>query len=163
MLKHVFTKRPKNSTVKWLNPPLYWETDMGLCRIKPASGTDFWRETYFGHTADNGHALLASFCSSIVISTDVIFSPQHDYDQAGLMIRLSDKNWIKFSVELEPDRTIKLGTTVTSQGISDWSGEVIATTDTSIPNKAWAGIYAACPRESGFIANFEKTSMRAIK
>ncbi|MCG3470898.1 DUF1349 domain-containing protein [Xenorhabdus bovienii] len=140
---------------------------------------------------------MASFSGNVVISTEIIFSPQQDYDQAGLMIRLSDKNWIKFSLELEPDKTIKLGTTVTSQGVSDWSGEIID--DISMPitliaeissgacllsmrygdglpntvritsfiavksGDMWAGIYAACPRQSGFVANFENTSMRVIK
>ncbi|MDX8000275.1 hypothetical protein FE394_13985 [Xenorhabdus sp. Reich] len=67
MLNNAFIELTDSSTVNWLNSPPHWEID----------------------------ALLATFIGDIVISTDVIFLLQQDYDQAGLMISLSDRKWKK--------------------------------------------------------------------
>ena len=45
----------------------------------------------------------------------------HQYDQAGLMIRVSKDFWLKTSVEYEDDTLSRLGVVVTNFGYSDWS------------------------------------------
>jgi regulation of enolase protein 1 (concanavalin A-like superfamily) len=54
-------------------------------------------------------------------TTSVRFKPVHQYDQAGLMVRLSSFCWLKTSVEYEPDGPARLGVVVTNGGYSDWS------------------------------------------
>jgi regulation of enolase protein 1 (concanavalin A-like superfamily) len=56
-----------------------------------------------------------------VLTTHVRFHPVHQYDQAGLMVRLSPACWLKTSVEYEPDEPSRLGVVVTNRGFSDWS------------------------------------------
>ncbi len=55
------------------------------------------------------------------MTTHVRFRPVHQYDQAGLMVRLSPACWLKTSVEYEPGAPSRLGAVVTNAGYSDWS------------------------------------------
>jgi hypothetical protein len=71
--------------------------------------------------ADNGHFLYAEVAGDFVMTTKVSFKPKHQYDQAGLMVRLSPHCWLKTSVEYEPEGPAKLGAVVTNHGYSDWS------------------------------------------
>jgi uncharacterized protein len=83
--------------------------------------TDFWQRTHYGFEADNGHFLFAATSGDFVMTTRVRFFPKHQYDQAGLMVRLSAACWLKTSVEYEPDAPGRLGAVVTNGAYSDWS------------------------------------------
>lgn len=109
--------------LRWLNPPPAWEIDPSLTAlvVRPASPTDFWQETHYGFRADNGHLLSAEVAGDFTITTKVRFHPAHQYDQAGLMIRLGPGCWIKTSVEHELHGPARLGAVVTNHGYSDWS------------------------------------------
>ena len=52
------------------------------------AGTDFWQGTHYGFRVDNGHALLAEIGGDFALETRVRTQPVHQYDQAGLMVRL---------------------------------------------------------------------------
>ena len=39
----------------WFNAPAVWELDGGRLRAGTDARTDFWRETHYGFTRDNGH------------------------------------------------------------------------------------------------------------
>lgn len=113
-----------------LDPALTWHCEPPVChvdtakkclRIEPAAQTDFWRTTHYGFDADNGHFLFAEALGDFVLSTHVRFHPVHQYDQAGLMVRVSPTCWVKTSVEYEPDGPARLGAVVTNAGYSDWS------------------------------------------
>lgn len=81
--------------------------------------TDFWRETHYGFIRDDGHVLAfkapENFTAEVEISGD--FSEL--YDQAGLMLRVSARQWVKAGAEFT-DGALRLSTVVTS-GRSDWS------------------------------------------
>ena len=89
--------------------------------LATAAGTDFWQGTHYGFRVDNGHALLAEAAGDFVLSTRVRDPARHQYDQAGLMVRLSPSCWLKTSVEFEPGEPSRLGAVVTNHGWSDWS------------------------------------------
>jgi hypothetical protein len=55
----------------------------------------------------------------------VVFEPVHQYDQAGLMVRLSPACWLKTSIEFEPEPMNRLGVVVTNSGYSDWSTQEV--------------------------------------
>ena len=61
-----------------------------------------------------------------MLTTKVTSNPLHQYDQAGLMVRLSPACWLKTSVEFEPDGSSRLGAVVTNGQYSDWSTQPIA-------------------------------------
>lgn len=107
----------------WLNEPSRWSLigDEPRLRLEPEASTDFWQRTHYGFQADSGHFLFAEVPGDWVMTTHVRAEPAHQYDQAGLMVRLSPDCWLKTSVEHEPGRAGRLGAVVTHQGYSDWS------------------------------------------
>ncbi|MCP4543263.1 MAG: DUF1349 domain-containing protein [Chloroflexi bacterium] len=104
----------------WFNEPHEWKIERGSLVIKPEK-TDFWQKTHYGFEHDNGHCLFYRSSGDFVLSTCVRFFPQHQYDQAGLMIRISKDFWLKTSVEYENETLSRLGVVVTNFGYSDWS------------------------------------------
>jgi regulation of enolase protein 1 (concanavalin A-like superfamily) len=116
-----------DSRLSWRCEPHRWSLDpVNRClRIEPDGGTDFWQTTHYGFQADNGHLLLARISSDFVVTTGVRCHPVHQYDQAGLMVRISPSCWLKTSIEYEPDGPSRLGAVVTNQGYSDWSTQPV--------------------------------------
>jgi regulation of enolase protein 1 (concanavalin A-like superfamily) len=101
-------------------------------RVEPDGHTDFWQRTHYGFAADNGHFLFAEVTGNFVMTTQVQCHPVHQYDQAGLMVRVSPSCWLKTSVEFEPDGPSRLGAVVTNDSWSDWSTQDFYSTGSNI-------------------------------
>lgn len=104
----------------WLNVPRRWRADAnGDLTLKTDQATDFWRETYYGFTRDSGHFLgfptPAAFTAQVRIRGDY----RKLYDQAGIMIRLDERRWIKAGIELSDGRAML--SSVLTDGRSDWA------------------------------------------
>lgn len=123
LLHEDFRASALDPRLRWLNPPPIWSVDASLSAlvVQPASPTDFWQQTHYGFRADNGHFLFTEIPGDFTITTKVRFHPAHQYDQAGLMVRVGPLCWIKTSVEYEPQGPAQLGAVVTNNGYSDWS------------------------------------------
>jgi hypothetical protein len=122
-LHEAFSGPAPHPALRWHCEPARWSIRPAerCFRIEPEAGTDFWQRTHYGFEADNGHFLFADVTGDFVLATHVRFHPAHQYDQAGLMIRVSPACWLKTSVEHEPDGPSRLGAVVTTQAYSDWS------------------------------------------
>jgi regulation of enolase protein 1 (concanavalin A-like superfamily) len=107
--------------LKWFCPPVRWAVRGSHLALEPDAKTDFWQRTHYGFRNDTGHFLYLEVEGDFILSTRVRFYPAHQYDQAGLMVRLSEKCWLKTSVEYEPEGPANLGVVVTNRGYSDWS------------------------------------------
>ena len=107
----------------WLHPPATWSIDASRSVLvaEARAGIDFWRKPHCAIEADDGHFLFAPVAGDFVMTTRVRFIPVHQYDQAGLMVRVSPTCWLKTSVEYEPTGPSVLGAVVTHAGYSDWS------------------------------------------
>lgn len=124
LVTDLFTGPELNPRLHWWNPPARWApAPAGGLIIRPDAKTDFWRTTHYGYDTDNGHCLFAEVAGDFVLSTAVRLRPEHRYDQAGLMVRLSRDCWLKTSVEYEVGGPSMLGAVVTNQGLSDWSNQ----------------------------------------
>ncbi len=113
-----------DSRLSWFCAPPHSRIDAerGRLVVETASETDFWQRTHYGFRADNGHFLYVRTQGNFELTTRVSGSPRHQYDQAGLMVRLSPDCWLKTSIEHEPDEPHdRLGAVVTNHGYSDWS------------------------------------------
>jgi regulation of enolase protein 1 (concanavalin A-like superfamily) len=123
LLHEAFDKPGIDPRLRWHCEPARWSVDTArrCLRIEPDDHTDFWQRTLSGIEADNGHLLFAEVTGDFTLTTHVRFDPVHQYDQAGLMVRLSPTCWLKTSVEYEPDGPSRLGAVVTNQAYSDWS------------------------------------------
>ncbi|GHF53839.1 hypothetical protein HNQ07_003524 [Deinococcus metalli] len=90
----------------------------GTLTVVTGSETDFWRETQYGFIKDDGHALLAptgrEFTASVILRGHF----EELYDHAGLMLRSSETEWLKFGVEFVRARQ---WSAVMTHGKSDWS------------------------------------------
>ena len=123
LLDERFSQASLDSRLHWLNPPPVWSVDpsRSVLVVQPAAPTDFWQQTHYGFRADNGHFLHLEVSGDFTMTTKVRFFPAHQYDQAGLMVRLDPGCWIKTSVEYEPAGPSNLGAVITNHGFSDWS------------------------------------------
>jgi regulation of enolase protein 1 (concanavalin A-like superfamily) len=108
--------------LSWHQEPARWSLHSeGVLRIEPDAATDFWQTTHYGFQVDNGHFLHTAVNGDFVLTVHVRFRPVHQYDQAGLMVRVGPTCWLKASVEYEPEGPGRLGAVVTNFGYSDWS------------------------------------------
>ena len=121
ILHETFDGAALSPQLHWFHPPQNWRIADAALVISPDVETDYWQRTHYGFQADNGHFLYAEVDADFVLTTRVRFAPAHQYDQAGLMVRLSPQCWLKTSVEYEPDEPNRLGAVVTNHGYSDWS------------------------------------------
>ncbi len=103
----------------WLNPPPKHFFAGGALNVETGKETDFWRETFYGFWRDNGHFLHAPVSGDFTAEVTVEGRYETLYDQAGLMIRLSESHWIKAGIEYT-DGVMYFSTVVTN-GASDWS------------------------------------------
>ena len=120
-LDETLTNSTPDPRLRWTNPPAEWGAGPDGLVVRTAAATDFWQGTHYGFRVDNGHLLAAEVGGDFVLETLVRTDPVHQYDQAGLMVRLSERCWLKTSVEFEPGKPSRLGAVVTNAGWSDWS------------------------------------------
>ncbi|MDP3263314.1 MAG: DUF1349 domain-containing protein [Tabrizicola sp.] len=103
----------------WLNPPAAMTEGADGLTVTTGAATDFWRETFYGFTRHSGHHLghpvTGDFTARVTVTADY----QALYDQAGLMLRLSDTHWIKAGIEHTDGQPVF--STVVTNGQSDWA------------------------------------------
>jgi hypothetical protein len=103
---------------RWLNQPVNWLSYAGLTVTSDAN-TDFWRTTHYGFVRDNGHALLHPVGPRFRLTTRFFGDYREQYDQAGLLLRLDERNWIKAGIEYVDGE--QLLSAVVTRDVSDWS------------------------------------------
>ena len=107
------------TTMQWLNAPKQVSRTPTTLQVQVQGGTDFWRVTHYGFIRDNGHFLYQEQAGDFVAKVKVIGHYQDLYDQAGLMIRLDEKNWIKTGIEYV--KGVQNVSAVVTREVSDWS------------------------------------------
>lgn len=104
---------------EWLNPPPAAIVGGDDLFVTAALGSDLWQHTSYGFRRDSGHALLAPFEEGQAVEVSFIADYGRLYDQAGLLVRVNERNWIKAGIEIS-DGSPQLSAVVT-HGTSDWS------------------------------------------
>lgn len=128
---------------RWLNEPKTWSVDPdGDLSLVTDTGTDFWRETHYGFTRDSGHFL--GFPTGAAFTAQLRIRGHYEklYDQAGIMVRVDERRWVKAGIELSDGRAML--SSVLTDGRSDWS----------------TGPYAADPRDFWMRATVAKGVLR---
>ena len=103
----------------WTTPPRAVEEDGEGLVVECVGGSDFWRTTYYGFERDSGHALLSPYADGRSLEVTFVADLDHQYHQAGLVVRADDRHWLKAGLEVS-DGVPQLGAVVTD-GVSDWS------------------------------------------
>jgi regulation of enolase protein 1 (concanavalin A-like superfamily) len=113
----------------WRNQPLtVLQTPSGSLTAEAEKGSDAWQMTWYGFARDSEHGLLRPFTTPIAIEVDFIASMTEQFDQAGLLLRVDSKHWVKAGAEFA-DGFLRVGAVVTDT-YSDWS---------SAPVPHWSG------------------------
>ena len=85
--------------MQWLNEPARWSAAGRTLTVTADAGTDFWRTTHYGFVRDTGHLygeqLGGDFDLSVLVRGD--YAAQ--YDQAGVMVRIDERRWLKTGIE----------------------------------------------------------------
>lgn len=105
--------------MNWYNEPPAWSLSGQTINITSGPKTDFWRKTHYGFIRDNGHFYYQDVAGDFV--AEVKFSGQYEsiYDQAGLMLRLDEANWLKCGIEYVDG--VQQASAVVTRDFSDWS------------------------------------------
>jgi len=104
---------------RWLNEPPNWSASGAELSLTTGDKTDFWQETFYGFHRDDGHAFLRPVEGDFTLEATIIVKYQELYDQAGVMLRLDERNWLKTGIEFT-DGLMHFSVVVTRQ-VSDWS------------------------------------------
>lgn len=105
---------------RWLNEPQSWQVDAaGDLSLVTGKGSDFWRETHYGFTRDSGHFLGFATPDAFTAQLRVRGRYEELYDQAGIMVRVDERRWVKAGIELSDGRAML--SSVLTDGKSDWS------------------------------------------
>lgn len=102
----------------WYNKPNKVTLNKNSITVTAMEKTDFWQETHYGYGRDNGHFLYEKVKGDFTAT--VTFSGEYTslYDQAGIMLRSNEKNWLKAGIEY----TNKIhASVVMTRDYSDWS------------------------------------------
>jgi regulation of enolase protein 1 (concanavalin A-like superfamily) len=105
--------------MKWMNEPAAAHISGGVITVRSRAKTDFWRETYTGNTADNGHFFHLPISGDFMFTARVAGKFSDQFDQAGIMVRLDAENWMKCGTEFFGGK--RCGSVVFTRDFSDWS------------------------------------------
>jgi regulation of enolase protein 1 (concanavalin A-like superfamily) len=113
------TMTDQTSTQTWLNEPAYWNEAGGALTATAPPGTDYWRVTHYGFIHDNGPFRYQEQAGNFEAKVRIVGKYHELYHQAGLMIRIDDRNWIKAGIEfLNGKQNVSA---VVTRECSDWS------------------------------------------
>jgi len=103
----------------WHHEPPHWEARDDLLVVTTAPRTDFWRATRYGFVLDDGHFYYQVAQGDFDAQVKVMGAYRDLYDQAGLMVRVDEANWLKCGIELVEG--VQHASVVATRDYSDWS------------------------------------------
>jgi hypothetical protein len=108
-----------NHARTWLHEPAQWTETGDTLTATALPGTDYWQVTHYGFIHDNGALRYQEQSGNFEAKVRIAGKYHELYHQAGLMIRLDDKNWIKAGIEfLNGQQCVSA---VVTRDFSDWS------------------------------------------
>ena len=176
----------------WFNEPEQWEIKNNSLSMFVTPQSDYWRISHYGFTVDDAPFYYAAYGGEFEAKVKITGAYKARFDQAGLMIRIDEENYIKAGIEYV-DGKYNLSTVVTHK-TSDWS---VISLDKPIPyiwikavrrldaieifysfddqtyvmmRNAWMqdntpvqiGMMAACPDGDGFNVSFEQFKVKHL-
>jgi len=106
-------------TMYWYNEPDSWSQESEHLTIQVTPKTDYWRQTHYGFTVDDGPFYFQNIGGEFEMTVTIQGEYKSRFDQMGLMLRIDQTNWIKFGVEYLENH-INISAVVTRDK-SDWS------------------------------------------
>jgi regulation of enolase protein 1 (concanavalin A-like superfamily) len=105
--------------MNWFNEPGFWKQSDNKLEISVTPRSDYWRETHYGFTVDDGPFYYCIRGGEFEVKVKIMGEYQTRFDQMGLMLRIDEKHWIKTGIEYV-DGNYNFSTVVTDIK-SSWS------------------------------------------
>lgn len=105
--------------MQWFNEPDVWSVENDVLEMQVTAQTDFWRQTHYGFTVDDGPFYYTVVGGEFEVKVKVTAGYIARFDQAGLMLRIDHENYVKFGIEYV-DGIQNISAVVTHK-TSDWS------------------------------------------
>jgi regulation of enolase protein 1 (concanavalin A-like superfamily) len=105
--------------MRWSHEPKQWTAKNGVVSATVDPGTDFWRVTHYRFIRDNGPFYFQEQAGDFEASVHVTGKYRELYHQAGLMMRVDEKNWIKTGIEYV--NGVQNVSAVVTREFSDWA------------------------------------------
>lgn len=137
----------------WYNEPENVRFIENGMQIATTPETDFWQNSAYHLHRDNGHFFYTSKTNDFNLTVKWSFSDAVASDQCGLMLRIDNLNWAKISLLSADMRNLQIGTVVTNNGYSDWSGYSLR----MLPSELWFKIVR---RGNDFALSFSEDGSR---
>lgn len=87
----------------WLSEPEEWSQHKTTVEMRAPSGTDFWRMTGTDVCVDNAPFYFLEIEGDFEVRCRVKANYESADDQAGIMVREDEDNWVKFGIQLIDD------------------------------------------------------------
>ena len=178
--------------MQWFNEPEKWTVENQVLSMFVTPKSDYWRISHYGFTVDDAPFYYALYGGEFEVKVKITGDYKNRFDQAGLMLRIDEQNYIKAGIELV-DGVYNLSTVVTHK-TSDWSVialekpvpfiwikavrrldavEVFYSFDDktyTMMRNAWmqdntpmmVGVMGACPDGDGFNVKFENFKVKHL-
>jgi len=179
------------TAMQWHNEPPAWAVAGSSLSVTTGGRTDFWRQTFYGYTSDDGHFLSAEVSGDFTASVTIDGDFEELYDQLGLMVRADEHTWMKTGIEYT-DGAPHLSAVYTNTW-SDWSvirladyrgrldlrvtrhaealrvqfrdadgaWQLLRLGHLGLPDTCRVGVMACSPQRAGFRARFENLRIGA--
>lgn len=105
--------------MQWFNEPQKWEVKNNTLSMFVTPQSDYWRISHYGFTVDDAPFYYATYGGEFEVKVKISGDYKERFDQAGLMLRTDQENYIKAGIEFV-DGKYNLSTVVTHK-TSDWS------------------------------------------
>ena len=109
-----------NDAPHWINPPPFHEVRGDELIVRTGRDTDWWNNTFYGFRHLSGHFLAHKMTGDFSLEATFSAGYRRLYDQAGVMLRVDDNNWLKTGTEFT-DGALHFSVVVTRDDQSDWS------------------------------------------
>lgn len=178
--------------MQWFNEPEEWSIKGNTLTMEVTPQSDYWRISHYGFTVDDAPFLYTTRGGEFEVKVKISSDYKVRFDQAGLMLRIDEENYIKTGIEFV-DGKYNLSAVVTHT-TSDWSVieldepveyvwikavrrldavEIFYSFDDenyTMMRNCWlqdnkpvmVGMMAACPDGNGFKATFEEFTIKHL-
>lgn len=119
---------------KWINEPKEWDLREGKLKVLTDNETDFWQSTWYGFQKHTGHVFGCNIDEDFTFQVCIEANFTTLYDQAGIMVLIDEKHWIKAGIEYNDGQPM-IGSVLTNE-YSDWATGIF----NGDPKKFWMRI-----------------------
>ena len=85
--------------MQWFNEPENWSVKNDVLTMDVTPQSDYWRISHYGFTVDDAPFLYTLRGGEFEVKVKISGEYKVRFDQAGLMLRIDEENYIKTGIE----------------------------------------------------------------